>query len=127
MNCFLNFDEDLLEFEFKYGDKHRVSVQKKAILFEKTSSFPIRKSSNELKIVSDESKEETKTESNFTIVEVKANIKDVLLSLFSGDRKEFKLKIDYLVESTNYQTVYFVAIPLINQKWVKLELIVIAD
>jgi hypothetical protein len=87
-------------------------VQNKTVLYEKIDASTYEKILLMLPIVSDETSEE----SNFTIVNVVAGFRNVLMNFFSHHKKEFKLTINYEVDSLEYQTIFSVTIPTIEQK-----------
>lgn len=110
VTCYLNFNEDFVKFEF--SSLSGVSIEKKLISYEKVNSQTYRAFVLKLPITSDEST----SDSNVTTVEIQANVKDVLLNLFSPHRKQFRLTVDYTRDDKKYQTTFFALIPVIDQK-----------
>lgn len=113
---YLNFDEDFVEFEFQ-SKNHKwkeLNVLAKSVIFEKvdTKTKTYQKSFLKLPIVSDESS----TDSNYTKSTIRGSFRDVLLNLFSTDKKEFKLTIQYKIEFAEYLSTFRVAVPNIEQK-----------
>lgn len=112
--CFLNFDEDRLEFEFA-SLSHRwkeVVVKRKTISYEKIDSSTFKKICLDLPITNEVSSDD----SNFTTVQLQANFKTILLSLFSQHKKEFHLTLNYSIDKMKYQTILAAVIPDIDQK-----------
>lgn len=116
--CYLDFKHDLLQFEFNVKGFHwkKMSNVKKSVCLERLNSEDHVKIKLGLPIVVDETEED----SNFILVNIDANVKNKLLDLFSSERKEFKLTVDYVVGSMDqemkYQSIFNATIPNITQK-----------
>lgn len=112
--CFLNFDGDEVRFEFSVANHRweKTSVKKCTVTYEKVDSATYEKNIKALPSESGDPKEE----SDFTKCSIIADFKNTLLNLFSPHKKEFRLTIDYNVDSVKHQTIFFVVIPDIDQK-----------
>lgn len=109
----MNFHADSLEFQFQTNN-HRWSsfeIVNKKVVYEYTDSQH-KRFARVLYVVNDESA----VESNFTIFDIRATFKDVVLNLFSPLKKQFKLKISYKLDLGSYETVLLVAVPIVDQK-----------
>lgn len=112
--CRLNFNGDQVEFEFqvKTARWQEIDVQEKTVSYEvMTGCFEKYYTKLEMSDESDES-----SDLNYTTVSINCAIKDVLLNLFSPHKKEFKLTVDYIYDSNDYQTILYVLVPEIDQK-----------
>lgn len=114
ITCFLDFQNDLVEFEFDVNNHHwqNVEIEKKVVAYEITKNPNFRKQRNCLQIVDDNAS----SDSSFTSVKIQATFKDVLLHLFSPHHKEFKLIINYKMDFKKFQVIYFVLVPEIKQQ-----------
>lgn len=114
VKCFLNFNEDRVEFDFSIDTQkwEQVELVEKRVTYEKLDSATFRKIAKELPITLDESDEA----SDCTTFSVYAGFKNVLLNLFSIHKKEFKLTLDYTMDAIKCRSIYFVMIPDIKQK-----------
>lgn len=134
--CFLNFQDDRVEFQFKAMIKFflwefheffsflflKVAINTwtdltellKVISYEKLDSSTFERFTCPLLIVNDE----TAKDSDFVTEKIHGGFKNSLLNLFSPHNKEFKLTIDYEMNEMKYQTTFVVKIPNIDQKWV---------
>lgn len=113
-SCYLNFDNDRVEFEFIVADHRwqKMSMLKTSVTFEKVDTATYKKQVREVPSKRTEQVED----SNYKTVSIKAGFKDILLGIFSPHNKEFRLTVDYKLDLDLHKTVFFVIVPSIDQK-----------
>lgn len=113
-DCFLNFNEDFIQFEYKVDRFYWVNLSgiSQSVCYYKINATTYEKSRLNLPIIRDDSEPGP----NFTTVKVDADFKGNLLNLFSPHRKEFVFVINYTIDFSTHQTIFYVQIPEIPQK-----------
>lgn len=114
MKFFLKFDDDLVVFEFQVKNHvwKEFSEVKKAISYEGMWMSSMKKFSLALPSIADV----LSTDLNYTKTTIKGDTKNVLLNLFSLQKKEFKLVVNYKFGDKNYRTELVALVPDIDQK-----------
>lgn len=115
VSSFLNFHEDFLKIEIHYeNDKLNGSIKNKSVSYKTTLS-----ASSENTVIQLTFAERKVSVSHLVTIAVCAQIKNVLLELFSPHMKQFQLFIDYVSGNSKYRSIYSIPIPEIKQKYVK--------
>lgn len=112
--CFLNFNEDSIQFEYKVDCFHwkNLSEITKEVFYNKTNPRTYFKSEFNLPIFRDDSE----PDNSATIVKVDSGFKDALLNLFSPFEKEFSFVINYTNDFSKHKETFFARIPSFPQE-----------